>query len=124
MCGRYILKVSIEELIERYAITKNSINIKTVPDTEIFPGKQAPVIIAGNKKRHLEQLKWGFNFPFLPRPVINARGETLGEKKLFRSSFISRRCIIPATSFFEWKKVNKKNIKHQIFFPDERVISL
>ncbi|HLV09809.1 MAG TPA: SOS response-associated peptidase [Halanaerobiales bacterium] len=124
MCGRYILKVSIEDLIERYAINKNSVNIKTVPDAEIFPGKQVPVVIASNKKRNLKQFKWGFNFSFLPRPVINARGESLGEKKLFRRSFICRRCIIPATAFFEWKKLNKKNIKHQIFSPEERIISL
>ena len=38
------------------------------------------------------------------RPLINARGETVHKLWSFREAFISRRCLIPASGFFEWKK--------------------
>ena len=43
MCGRYYLKVNIDELLERYGILKNE--IKSVKEREIFPSWQVPIII-------------------------------------------------------------------------------
>ena len=48
------------------------------------------------------RMEWGFENPYRKGLVINARGESAGEKTLFKESLAKRRCIIPATGFYEW----------------------
>jgi len=70
-------------------------------------------------KRNLKQMKWGL-VPSWTKPgksengLINARFETITEKPSFRNSYKSRRCIIPASGFFEWKKDEKHKIPYFI----------
>ena len=61
---------------------------------------------------------------FAKRPIINARSETVDVKPTFQYSFYNRRCLIPATSFFEWEKVGKDKIKRRISVKDEDVFSM
>lgn len=122
MCGRYALKITIEELIERYGVTEYDFDIN--PREEIFPTDWAPVLLENEGKRKISKLKWGFKPPFTSRPIINARGETLDQKSIFRKSFLSRRCIIPASAFFEWKKEGPEKVKYRIFHKDNKIISL
>jgi hypothetical protein len=52
---------------------------------------------------------WGFpNFRSKSGVIINARAETALDKKTFRESLLSRRCVIPSTGFFEWTKTGAK----------------
>ena len=62
-------------------------------------------------KRELTTLSWGLIAPWSENPhdalrsqsqAINARTETVHEKPTFRSAFISRRCLIPASGYYEW----------------------
>ena len=46
--------------------------------------------------------------------IINARSETAAESPMFAESMISRRCLIPATAYFEWEKTGEDKIKQQI----------
>jgi putative SOS response-associated peptidase YedK len=50
-------------------------------------------------------MKWGFMPSFTKKPIINARAETIDIKPTFKNSFINKRCIIPATSIFQWADV-------------------
>ena len=60
-------------------------------------------------QRRLVQVKWGL-IPFWAKDtsignrLINARGESAAEKPAFRAAFKSRRCLVPADGFYEWKK--------------------
>jgi putative SOS response-associated peptidase YedK len=118
MCGRYLLDTDVSYLYERYNIPNTDIEFK--PSKEIFPSNVVPIVTY----RELKLMKWGFEAPYLKRPVINARAETIEIKPMFRNLFINKRCIIPATGFYEWKKSEGKKIKHKISFEDRRVFSM
>ena len=65
------------------------------------------------KQRTLDTLRWGL-VPFWAKDVkigytmINAKAETVAEKPAFREALKSRRCLIPADGFYEWKKLDPK----------------
>src|SRR5699024_8675572 len=79
---------------------------------DICPSQQAPVLTGEGGELHLELMTWGFLPPAgeekregKGRPgglIINARAETALEKRMFRDSIRSRRCVIPAAHFYEW----------------------
>ena len=71
---------------------------------DIFPKYEAPVI---GKKRQVLLLKWGFPMKDSNQVVFNARAEGLTEKSMFKSS-LGKRCLVPATSFYEWNEEKKK----------------
>lgn len=116
MCGRYALDADIDFLINQYkAIIGKT---KFEGSSEIFPTNTVPIIRA-LENRQLDMLKWGFMPSFTKKPLINARAETIDIKPTFKNSFINKRCIIPATSFFEWEKVQDKKIKRRISINDK-----
>lgn len=117
MCGRFIIfseaeereiKSIVEDINEKY---KDSIFKK---DAETFPTDISPVITYEGGKKNISLLKWGFPNPKGGPVIINARGETILERPMFREPFASHRCLIPASAFFEWKQVDKKKQKYII----------
>lgn len=67
------------------------------------------VVFAPETERILSQLKWGLvpswsRNASTSKGLINARAETITEKPSFREAFKNRRCIIPASGFYEWQK--------------------
>lgn len=116
MCGRYALEADIDLLIAHY---KAIIGEKDFQGSEeIFPTNTV-AIIRQIEDKEIDFLKWGFMPSFTKKPIINARGETIHIKPTFKNSFINRRCIIPATSFFEWEKVGDKKIRRRISLDKE-----
>jgi putative SOS response-associated peptidase YedK len=116
MCGRYALDADIDFLINQYKAIIGKTKIEG--SSEIFPTNTVP-IIRELENRQLDMLKWGFMPSFTKKPLINARAETIDIKPTFKNSFINKRCIIPATSFFEWEKVQDKKIKRRISINDK-----
>lgn len=121
MCGRYALEADIDILIERYKaiIMETNLNAKA----EIFPTDTVPVVRDIGKVQ-LENMKWGFMPSFAKNPLINARAETVDIKSTFKDSFLNRRCIIPATSFFEWEKVDNRKHRRKIYINEEKIFSI
>lgn len=124
MCGRYTLYITPTDLSLRYNALNN--NIKFSPKNEIYPGENAPVITIDNNsdKKQLSLFNWGFSPSYTNKKIINARAETIDQKKTFEKPFKNKRCIIPATSFFEWKNKGKNKIKHEIYLKNEKIFSL
>lgn len=120
MCGRYVLFTS-EEYEEIRAIIKeieaNDVsNFNLMKTREIFPTDTVPVITMNvDNNRSVDLFKWGFpNFKQNSGVIINARGETIEEKPTFKKILYTKRCLIPACGFFEWKKSDKKKNKYLI----------
>lgn len=111
MCGRYNLRVSPAELEALFGVND-------APDFpqryNIAPTQDVPVLHldeAGEKR--LTSMRWGL-IPFWSKDMkigdklINARGETVAEKPSFRAAFKRRRCLIPASGFYEWRREGKE----------------
>ena len=58
-------------------------------------------------------MKWGYTMPD-GKPMFNARSETAAARPLFADGMKQRRCLIPATLYFEWEKRGTQKIKHAI----------
>ncbi len=75
------------------------------PRYNIAPRSEIYLLANNHQKIHLEKRIWGVPLTFQNRPsklLINAKSETVHEKKMFRDPFFSTRCVILATGFFEW----------------------
>lgn len=71
---------------------------------DIFPSQSVPVIVESEDHRpKMEMMRWGYPNPVDEKKLlINARSETADKKPTFRRDFRERRCLIPATGFYEW----------------------
>lgn len=87
MCGRYGLTVSEQELIDRYQLDPEDYSLDAYEieeKEEIFPTTENIVLLPNHK---LYPVKWGFTPSFAKRPLINARSESIQEKKTFKEPF-------------------------------------
>lgn len=120
MCGRYYIddetSREIRKLLEQLDAKFQGRKSKR---GDIAPTNYAPVIIGSNNKIEPDLFSWGFPNFKSSGVIINARSETAFEKKMFRESLTSRRCIIPANGFFEWNKNKEKNYFTQ---PDSDIL--
>ncbi|MDD3704508.1 MAG: SOS response-associated peptidase [Clostridiaceae bacterium] len=106
MCGRYQLDTGIEQLMLRFDAENRYIGYGS--KNEIFPTDMVAIITEEGGHNYIDAAKWGFDNPYDKRPLINARGETVDQKRTFKDMFTNGRCIIPATAFFEWQKNEEK----------------
>jgi putative SOS response-associated peptidase YedK len=108
MCGRFSLAVTPDELAKFF-------DLDEVPDFparyNIAPSQPIAVILktSDQPERHFRLMRWGLipawaKDPAIGNRLINARAETVAEKPSFRAAFKRRRCLIPASGFFEWQK--------------------
>jgi putative SOS response-associated peptidase YedK len=105
MCGRYALNERADILVRTF----NLVGPADFPARfNIAPQTPVPVIRNSPAGRRADLVRWGL-IPHWARDaaigarLINARAETLAEKPAFRSAFRSRRCLIPASGFYEWQ---------------------
>ena len=120
MCGRYYIDIDNTEF--KKIIEEAQKNIyENYKIGEIFPTNIAPIYIEDDNKMKPILAKWGFPKWDGKGVVINARAESITEKKMFKRLISSNRCIVPASYYFEWKKEEEKKDKYKIFNPDSNV---
>lgn len=106
MCGRYSLNATPEQIAAHFDLARAP---KLRPSFNIPPGQTVLGIVElEDQSRKAVQLVWGL-VPSWAKDaknsahLINARAETVRQKPSFRAAFKHRRCLIPATGFYEWQ---------------------
>jgi len=110
MCGRFALKETPRQLAEHFHLAGG---FDFLPSWNIAPSSSICSIVADDAgSRHPRLMRWGLipswaKDATIGNKLVNARGETIAEKPSFRAAFKSRRCLIPASGFYEWKAEGK-----------------
>ena len=106
MCGRYSLEARSSEIVEAFGLA-DAISVEA--RYNIAPTQSVPIVRVDpqTSDRGLGVVRWGLRPAWArgSKPIINARSETIAEKPSFRAAFRQRRCLVPATGFFEWQKL-------------------
>ena len=108
MCGRFTQLFTWKELHDLYDLT-NSPGLDLRPSWNIAPTQEAGVIVAEEQGPVYRTMRWGL-VPMWAKDLsigtraINARMETAAEKPVFRGAWKSRRCLVPASGFYEWRE--------------------
>ena len=117
MCGRFAVSDTPKKLMEHFHLAE-LVDFK--PSWNIAPSADILTIIADKAgARHMHPMRWGLipswaKDATIGNKLANARGETLAEKPSFRTAFKQRRCIVPATGFYEWKTQGGKKYPYYI----------
>lgn len=100
MCCRYYYDAQMAKEIEKICIKID--NKLRMAAGEYRPSQKAPVIIEKGENLVMEGMQWGFPQYDGKGLLINARCESIEEKKTFRESVLRRRCVVPASGYYEW----------------------
>ena len=108
MCGRFALLATGSEIAETFALTETP---QLAPRYNIAPTQPVAAIRLHphSGQREWTHFHWGLIPSWAKEPnmgarMINARSETVAEKPAFRAAFKRRRCLVPASGFYEWQK--------------------
>lgn len=102
MCGRYGLTISADDV--QVAFDLRNVTDEYEKRYNAAPDQRLPVILDAGEDE-LTMARWGLVPSWQDEPgsgYVNARSETVHEKDAFRDSYSSRRCLVPASGFFEW----------------------
>ncbi|MCB9420256.1 MAG: SOS response-associated peptidase [Ardenticatenaceae bacterium] len=109
MCGRFALIVSGEAVAEQFELADTPF---LAPRYNIAPTQPVAAVRLGphSGQRELTHFHWGLipswaKDPSMSARMINARAETVTDKPAFRAAFKRRRCLIPASGFYEWQQI-------------------
>jgi putative SOS response-associated peptidase YedK len=109
MCGRFSLTLPVDAMGHLFGFDPESAP-ELAPRFNIAPSQDVAIVRRRGEtsERELALVQWGFvpgwaRDPASMRQPINARGETVESKPMFRDAFRQRRCLVPADGFYEWK---------------------
>jgi putative SOS response-associated peptidase YedK len=139
VCARFTLTASGEDLAEAFGLEEAPL---WTPRYNIAPSQAVLAVRRVGGRRRADPLRWGLagaqgdvdeageapGLPGFDRPargregplLINARSETVASRPAFRDAFATRRCLVPADGFFEWKRLGSARQPFRICRPDGR----
>ncbi len=107
MCGRFVVKTDPEQIQLAFELDQVSAEVK--PNYNVAPTQPVVTVVQHNGARGLEVMRWGLipgwaKDETVGNRMINARAETVAEKPSFKRLLKSKRCLIVADGFYEWRK--------------------
>jgi putative SOS response-associated peptidase YedK len=146
MCGHFAINyLKLAEMIQRFSLDEWSDDDPFFPfegAKEYYPSRGAvhsfiPVVIQEKDSRKASAFRWDLVPGWWNKPLdekrfasFNARSDSLNEKPVFKKAWQNRRrCLIPATSFYEWPDKNRtgpgiKRTEHEISIQDKKLFSM
>ncbi len=120
MCGRFVSAAPADELAAYFSAHLVSEKLLE-PSYNVAPTNDIYVVTSDGTTRSLDAFHWGLVPPWAKDPsagnrMINARAETLADKPVYRKPFAKRRCLVPASGFYEWKKIPGRKNKQPMYF--------
>ena len=114
MCGRYHSLFDKQQIAEHFHVRRASDRVGPIaPNYNIAPDTFQPVIRRRRERgeRELVMMRWGIvpwfaksELEFKKLSTINAKSDRLTDSKMWREPFAKRRCLVPASGFYEWPK--------------------
>lgn len=121
MCGRFALPIPFARLVGLMrgdgpfpVVEPREADGRWRPSWNVAPRATVPAVVAGGDgMAEWRLLRWGLvprwaSDPAIGDRLINARGETIAEKRSFREAWRTRRCLVPVAAFYEWRKVGTR----------------
>ncbi|NOX63767.1 MAG: SOS response-associated peptidase [Chloroflexi bacterium] len=128
MCGRFALVASAQELADLFDLDDAP---DPAPRYNIAPTQPVLAVRVSpeTREREFALFRWGLipswaKDPGMSARMINARAETAAEKPAFRAAFRRRRCLIPATGFYEWRKQPGGKQPYFVTMQDDRPFAM
>jgi putative SOS response-associated peptidase YedK len=121
MCGRYTIGTDAAALEARFQAQGAASLVS--PSYNAAPSQRLPTILSASPQA-IAVSAWGF----LPewadgrqdvKPIINARAETVATKPFFKRAFRSKRCLVLADGFYEWKRIGTGKVPYRIALKTE-----
>ncbi|GAB4350190.1 MAG: SOS response-associated peptidase [Gammaproteobacteria bacterium] len=105
MCGRFNLITDAQGIVAFFNVLHCP---ELQPRYNIAPTQDIPAVVWVDGEREVIMLRWGLvpswsKDPSIGQRLINAKAETVAGKPAFRAVFRRRRCLIPASGFYEWQ---------------------
>ena len=130
MCGRFALSAMLTNIAEEFSTSAEP--DRTLPvDWNIKPTQDIYIV----KNQEITIASWGLIAPWSKNSndalrsqsqAINARSESVHEKPTFRNAFRQRRCLVPATGYYEWAtELGRYKTKQPVFISrdDEKLLA-
>jgi putative SOS response-associated peptidase YedK len=129
MCGRAYETYTDEELSMRYLGKQPEVPLNLVPIYNLCPTLDSPVLRIVSGKRRFDTMRWQLvpeTEPLFATKLstINARSESVFASRLYRDLVVRKRCIVPLSGFFEWKRDGNLKRPFKIFLRDEPIMSV
>ncbi len=116
MCGRYA--ITNKDVADHFGAQQGAFEF--TPSYNIAPTQQVPIVLERDGERVMTPAKWGLLPSWVKDPktfkasMFNARSESVAEKASFKGPLRTKRAIIPASGFYEWKREGSTKTPHYI----------
>jgi putative SOS response-associated peptidase YedK len=137
MCGRYANFLGEQDVLDEFAVAEAADDARLLPPSwNIGPMQLAPIVtltpvgedVAAPRHRRLIAARWGLvpswaKDSSMGAKMFNARSETVAEKASFRAPFAQRRCLVPASGYYEWQAREGGKQPYFIYPEDESALA-
>jgi putative SOS response-associated peptidase YedK len=133
MCGRISRTFEFSDIRLRWNVDHElptfAPRYNIAPEQTVSTEQKVPVIVREANSNQCRLMHWGLipswaKDPTMGNRMINARAETLMEKAAFKHLVGSRRCIIPADGFYEWRKDGKRKVPMWVYLKNREPFGL